>query len=81
VHGYYVLPFLCGETIAARVDLKADRGAGLLRVQAAFAEPGAATEAPERLAAELKLMAGWLGLEAVRVAEKGDLAPVLRGLV
>ena len=74
VHGYYVLPFLCGERIAARVDLKADRQAGLLRVQGAFAEPGAPDEAPERLAAELALTARWLGLDAVAVAQRGDLA-------
>jgi hypothetical protein len=81
VHGYYVLPFLCGERIAARVDLKADRQAGLLRVQSAWTEPAAPAEAAERLADELRLMARWLGLGGVAVAPRGDLAATLGALL
>jgi len=77
VHGYYVLPFLQGEAITARVDLKAERKKGLLMVQAAHAEPGANAATPALLAFELKLMAGWLGLDRVEVAPKGDLAGAL----
>jgi len=76
-HGYYVLPFLQGEAITARVDLKADRKAGVLRVQAAHAEPLADGETPAALAAELRRMAGWLGLGEVEVRPSGDLAPRL----
>jgi uncharacterized protein YcaQ len=74
-HGYYVLAFLQGEAITARADLKADRKAGVLRVQAAHLEPGAlAGEVVPSLAAELRLMADWLGLGEVLVAQRGDLA-------
>jgi len=80
-HGYYVLPFLEGDALTARVDLKADRKAGVLIVQASHAEPWAGEATPVRLAEELKRMAGWLGLDSVRVARKGDLAAALESAI
>jgi uncharacterized protein len=80
IHGYYVLPFLLDEHLVARVDLKSDRQAGVLRVQGAFAEDGVdRVRVARELAAELELCAGWLGLQGgVAVGDRGDLVSALR---
>jgi uncharacterized protein YcaQ len=78
VHGYYVYPFLLNEKFVARVDLKADRTRGVLRVNAAWLEPGHdAFDVATELASELKIMAEWLSLETVEIVPRGDLAPAL----
>ena len=77
-YGYYVFPFLLDDALVARVDLKADRASGVLRVPGAFAEaevdqPRVAAE----LAAALREMAAWQGLDGVVVGNRGDLATAL----
>ena len=79
--GYYVLPYLLDEHLAALVDLKADRATGTLVVQAAHLQPGSTHhphEVAERLRADLIAMAAWLGLDDLRYADRGDLAGLLR---
>ncbi|MBL8926931.1 MAG: YcaQ family DNA glycosylase [Pseudonocardia sp.] len=82
-YGYYVFPFLLDDALVARVDLKADRVAGVLRVPGAFGEPPGPSTVADRpqvvaeLAAALHELAAWQGLDGVVVGERGDLAAPL----
>lgn len=83
-YGYYVYPFLLDEQFVGRVDLKADRGAGVLRVLAAWKEPASGLDdehVAEELLAELRQMAAWLGLDRVVVEPRGDLSSSLAGVL
>jgi len=81
IYGYYVLPFLMDDRLVARVDLKSDRKAGVFRVLGSFHEPEVdAAEVAERLAPQLRAMAGWLGFSEMDVAGNGNLAVALQSL-
>ena len=85
--GYYVLPYLYGGQLVARVDLKADRQAGVLRVRGAWSQRAvtadpqqpAPSDFAEALDRHLRRLATWLGLHAVAIDRRGDLADSLRG--
>lgn len=82
VHGYYVLPVLFGDALVARLDLKADRKASVLRVAGAHREPGIAQDAAaDAIATELNTMRGWLGLDDIVVAPRGHFARALAAAV
>jgi uncharacterized protein YcaQ len=78
-YGYYVLPFLLGDALVGRVDLKADRARSTLLVQHAWLEPGRREQAVTvQLLDELRLLAAWLELDDVEVTGRGDLGPALQ---
>lgn len=78
VYGYYVLPFLLDGELVGRVDLKADRNRGVLAVRAAHVEEDQdEVRVASLLADELRVMAGWLGLEYVEMDRVGNLSRTL----
>jgi len=76
VYGYYVLPFVQGDGIVARVDVRSDRNAGVLRVPGAFSEEGATVDV-RGLLDELRLLGAWQGCDEIEIGSKGDLAAAL----
>lgn len=73
-YGYYCLPLMVGGRLAGRIDLKADRGAGRLLVQAAWREDRAPARTAETAQDLLARAAAWQGLDAVEVSGVGNLA-------
>ena len=67
LYGYYTMPVLAGERLVARLDLTADRAAGVLRVDRTWAEDSGsltrsnshAKSAAERLASQLGIRCDW----------------------
>jgi len=80
LHGYYVLPFLMGNRLVARVDLKADRSSGSLQVRGGSVEADvSAAEVAPRLKRQLDALAAWLDLDKVRVpSRRGELMRALK---
>ena len=72
-----MLPFLAGDRLVARVDLKADRPAGRLLVLGAWGEDGADVAAAEALALELRTLSAWLGFESISPPRRGGFARAL----
>lgn len=78
VFGYYVLPVLLDDRIVGRVDLKSDRQAGVLRVQASWVEESVAPgSVAGRVAGLIRDTAAWQGLDDVVVVDRGTLAAEL----
>ena len=78
-YGYYVMPYLMGGELVARVDLKADRRESTLVVNSAHLEDGQDSGlVASTLVPQLRAMSQWLGLGQVRVGRGGNLSAGLR---
>lgn len=81
VFGYYSLPILLDDAVVGRIDLKNDRGAGVLRVQSAWHEDAVSPEIAERVAPLLREAAAWQGLDEITVTGRGTLAGPLSAVL
>jgi uncharacterized protein YcaQ len=78
VYGYYVCPFLLGDTLVARCDLKCDRSRNILMMKSAYLEPGKnARRVVPAIVSELRRIQKWLELDGIEVSQRGDLAAML----
>lgn len=74
VYGYYVLPYLLDGELVGRADLKNDRQAGVLRIQAAHVEAGCdPVRVGRHMLADIEAMASWLGVGELAQAKRGNL--------
>lgn len=79
VYGYYVLPFLHNERLAARLDLRAERAQQCLAVHALHLEAsGLDEDGMAALALNLQALAGWLGLQQIKLNCRSVAAARLR---
>jgi len=78
-YGYFVLPLLLGDRLVGRFDVKADRSRSTLQVRGSYVEPDIdARTVADAAADELDTMRGWLGLDHLVVARRGNFAATLR---
>jgi uncharacterized protein YcaQ len=81
-YGYFVMPFMLGDQLVARLDVRADRVGRMLRVPGAFLEASASARyVAGPLAIELRTLAAWLDLDRVEFGEVGELSGPLRAVL
>ena len=77
-YGYYVLPVMVDGDLVARMDVKTDREADVLRIKSCFAEEGHVNaQTAERVAEAVRDLRSFVGSSSIEVEKRGDLASLL----